>query len=60
MTADRTRQLLTLPDGRTLCFAAWGEPEGFPVVAMHRAQPQTAPSAADPTRRVYLPSTPVV
>jgi pimeloyl-ACP methyl ester carboxylesterase len=32
---DMTRQLLDLPDGRTLCFAEWGDPEGFPVVALH-------------------------
>ena len=32
---DRTRQLLDLPGGRTLCFAEWGDPDGFPVVALH-------------------------
>jgi pimeloyl-ACP methyl ester carboxylesterase len=32
---DRTRQLLDLPDGRTLCFAEWGDPAGFPIVALH-------------------------
>jgi pimeloyl-ACP methyl ester carboxylesterase len=32
---DRTRQLLDLPDGRTLCFAEWGDPGGFPVVSLH-------------------------
>jgi pimeloyl-ACP methyl ester carboxylesterase len=32
---DLTRQLLDLPDGRTLCFAEWGDPAGFPVVALH-------------------------
>jgi pimeloyl-ACP methyl ester carboxylesterase len=35
MTTDRTRQLLDLPDGRALCFAEWGDPDGFPVVALH-------------------------
>jgi hypothetical protein len=23
------------PDGRTLAFAAWGDPEGFPILALH-------------------------
>jgi pimeloyl-ACP methyl ester carboxylesterase len=32
---DRTRQLLDLPDGRTLCFAEWGDPGGSPVVSLH-------------------------
>ncbi|MBI1377574.1 MAG: alpha/beta fold hydrolase [Frankiales bacterium] len=32
---DRTRRTLTLPDGRTLCYAEWGDPQGFPVVAIH-------------------------
>lgn len=35
VTADRTRQRLTLPDGRALCFAEWGDPDGFPVVGLH-------------------------
>ena len=35
MTDDRTRQTTTLPDGRTLCFAEWGDPDGFPVIALH-------------------------
>lgn len=32
---DVTRQLLDLPDGRTLCFAEWGDLDGFPVVTLH-------------------------
>jgi pimeloyl-ACP methyl ester carboxylesterase len=32
---SRTRQFATAPDGRTLCFAEWGDPDGFPVVAIH-------------------------
>lgn len=35
MPDDRTRQLMTLPDGRSLCFAEWGDPDGFPVLALH-------------------------
>jgi pimeloyl-ACP methyl ester carboxylesterase len=34
-TPDRTRQLLALPDGRSLCFAEWGDPAGFPVFSLH-------------------------
>ena len=34
-TPDRSRQTLELPDGRTLCYAEWGDPEGFPVVVHH-------------------------
>lgn len=26
---------MVLPDGRTLCFAEWGDPAGFPVLALH-------------------------
>ena len=29
---DRTT---TAPDGRTLCFAEWGDPDGFPVFSLH-------------------------
>ena len=32
---DLTRQLLDLPDGRTLCFAEWGDPAGFPIITLH-------------------------
>jgi pimeloyl-ACP methyl ester carboxylesterase len=28
-------QALQLPDGRTLAYAEWGDPDGFPVVALH-------------------------
>lgn len=26
---------LVLPDGRALCFAQWGDPQGFPVLSLH-------------------------
>ena len=26
---------LTLPDGRTLAYALWGDPNGFPVIGLH-------------------------
>ena len=32
---DRSRQTFSLPDGRDLCFAEWGDPDGFPVVVLH-------------------------
>jgi pimeloyl-ACP methyl ester carboxylesterase len=32
---DLSRQLLDLPDGRTLCFAEWGDPDGFPIISLH-------------------------
>jgi pimeloyl-ACP methyl ester carboxylesterase len=32
---NRDRQLLTTPDGRTLCFAEWGDPQGHPVFLLH-------------------------
>jgi len=35
MTEDRSAQTLTTGDGRTLCFAEWGDPDGFPVMALH-------------------------
>jgi pimeloyl-ACP methyl ester carboxylesterase len=35
MTEDRSRQHLTLPDGRRLCFAEIGDPDGFPVLSLH-------------------------
>lgn len=35
MAEDRTRQHLTLRDGRTLCYAEWGDPDGFPVLMLH-------------------------
>jgi pimeloyl-ACP methyl ester carboxylesterase len=31
----RDRQTTTAPDGRTLCFAEWGDPDGFPVFGLH-------------------------
>lgn len=31
----RRTQVLTLADGRTLCFAEWGDPDGFPVIGLH-------------------------
>lgn len=31
---ERLRTLET-PDGRTLAFATWGDPDGFPVVSLH-------------------------
>lgn len=31
----RTRDLLTTADGRSVCFAQWGDLSGFPVVFMH-------------------------
>jgi pimeloyl-ACP methyl ester carboxylesterase len=32
--AERLRTLRT-PDGRTLAYATWGDPDGFPVVSLH-------------------------
>lgn len=32
---DRTEQTVTAPDGRTLMFAEWGDPDGSPVFALH-------------------------
>ncbi|HEY1920953.1 MAG TPA: alpha/beta hydrolase [Streptosporangiaceae bacterium] len=32
---DKTRQTATARDGRTLTFAEWGEPAGFPVFSLH-------------------------
>jgi pimeloyl-ACP methyl ester carboxylesterase len=32
--AERLRTLGT-PDGRTLAYATWGDPDGFPVVSLH-------------------------
>lgn len=31
----RNQQTTRAADGRTLCFAEWGDPEGFPVFALH-------------------------
>jgi hypothetical protein len=28
-------RFVTTGDGRTLCFAEWGNPDGFPVVFLH-------------------------
>ena len=35
MSDDLTHQLARADDGRTLCFAEWGDPDGFPVMALH-------------------------
>lgn len=32
---DRSAQFATAPDGRTLMFAEWGEPDGKPVFSLH-------------------------
>lgn len=32
---SRTRQFITLGDGRKLCYAEYGDPEGFPVFLFH-------------------------
>ncbi|HEU0337029.1 MAG TPA: alpha/beta hydrolase [Gaiellaceae bacterium] len=32
---ERRRQQATARDGRTLAFAEWGDPEGFPVFSLH-------------------------
>jgi pimeloyl-ACP methyl ester carboxylesterase len=31
----RDQQFATTSDGRTVCFAEWGDPAGFPVVLLH-------------------------
>ncbi|HEX6919748.1 MAG TPA: alpha/beta hydrolase [Actinomycetes bacterium] len=31
----RNQQTTRAADGRTLCFAEWGDPDGFPVFALH-------------------------
>lgn len=31
----RANQTTEAADGRTLCFAEWGDPDGFPVLALH-------------------------
>jgi pimeloyl-ACP methyl ester carboxylesterase len=33
--ADRTAIAVTAPDGRTLCAAEWGDPDGAPVFLLH-------------------------
>jgi len=33
--SDLSRQRIDLPDGRTLCYAEWGDPDGFPVMTLH-------------------------
>lgn len=35
MADDRTAQTITTADGRTLCYAEWGDPDGFPVFGLH-------------------------
>jgi pimeloyl-ACP methyl ester carboxylesterase len=32
---ERSRQTITSPDGRQLCFAEWGDPAGSAVLALH-------------------------
>jgi pimeloyl-ACP methyl ester carboxylesterase len=32
---ERRRQLVQARDGRTLAFAEWGDPDGFPVFSLH-------------------------
>ena len=31
----RSRQSIVVDGGRTLCFAEWGDPAGFPVFGLH-------------------------
>src|SRR5436190_2942006 len=31
----RSHQITEAADGRTLCFAEWGDPDGFPVFGLH-------------------------
>ena len=33
--AARRKQSIVVGDGRSLCFAQWGDPEGFPVFTLH-------------------------
>lgn len=35
MSSDRSRQHVTLRDGRSLCFAEFGDPDGFPLLSLH-------------------------
>ena len=35
MASNQTAQTLTLPDGRKLGFAEWGDPEGKPIFHFH-------------------------
>jgi pimeloyl-ACP methyl ester carboxylesterase len=37
VTGATGTQTLTAPDGRTLTFATWGDPDGFPVFSLHGA-----------------------
>ncbi len=37
MAGARDTQTLQSPEGRTITFAEWGDPEGFPVFALHGA-----------------------
>ncbi|HYO19525.1 MAG TPA: alpha/beta hydrolase [Dermatophilaceae bacterium] len=33
--STRRKQSLVLEDGRSVCFAEWGDPQGFPVFSLH-------------------------
>jgi pimeloyl-ACP methyl ester carboxylesterase len=35
MVADRTKQTIKLKDGRQLCYAEYGDPNGFPIFVFH-------------------------
>jgi pimeloyl-ACP methyl ester carboxylesterase len=35
LPVDRTAHIATAPDGRTVCFAEWGHPEGRVVLSLH-------------------------
>ena len=50
--SGRSRQSLGLPDGRTLCYAEWGDPDGFPVLGLHGTPGSRLDRHPDP--RTYL------
>ena len=33
--SNRRKQSIVVGDGRTVCFAEWGDPQGYPVFALH-------------------------
>ena len=35
LVTRRNTQFLTTADGRRLCFAEWGQPQGFPILTLH-------------------------